>query len=110
MTLQSSAMKDMYVARASDIAARMLGGCVMIMSPRDSSLFSLNEVGSLIWNAADGSMPLANIAENIICAEFDVAPAQALADAEEFVSKLVEHGILKISEQAVPAVSQLEQP
>ena len=52
-------MSDIYVARASEIAARMLGGEMMIMSARDSTLFSLNETATAIWQAADGRTPLA---------------------------------------------------
>ena len=43
-----------YLARSSQIAARMLGGEMMIMSPLDSTFFTLNEVATVIWQAADG--------------------------------------------------------
>ena len=90
-------MTPMFITRTTDVAARMLGGCMMIMSARDSSLFSLNEVGSVIWNAADGSTSLAEIVENAVCTQFEVSPSEALADAEQFVRQLAEHGILTIS-------------
>ena len=51
-------MNSTYVARTKEVAARMLGGEMMIMSARDSTLFSLNEVASVIWKAADGVTPL----------------------------------------------------
>ena len=47
--------KKRYVARSSEIAARRLGDEMMIMSGRDSTLFTLNEVATIIWEAADGS-------------------------------------------------------
>ena len=37
-----------YVARSSEIAARRLGNEMMIMSGRDSTLFSLNEVATVM--------------------------------------------------------------
>ena len=37
-------MSEMYIARSSAIAARMLGGEMMIMSAVDSMFFALNEV------------------------------------------------------------------
>ena len=43
-----------YVARSKEIAARRLGGETMIMSGRDSTLYTLNEVATVIWEAADG--------------------------------------------------------
>ncbi len=39
-------MTKRYVARSSQIAARALGGEMMIMSARDSTLFTLNEVAA----------------------------------------------------------------
>jgi len=107
MSLQTST--SVYISRGSEIAARMLGGCMMIMSARDSSLFSLNEIGSLIWNAADGSTSLDTIVQNLICSEFDVPFAEARADAEAFVSELAEHDILKVSDQPISAFAAAEQ-
>ena len=60
----------------------MLGGEMMIMSAVDSTLFSLNETASAIWQAADGSTPLGEIVERVVCTEFDIAPAEALQDAQ----------------------------
>ena len=50
-----------YIARATKIAARMIGDEMMIMSGLDSSLFSLNPTASILWQAADGVTPLAQI-------------------------------------------------
>ena len=36
------------------VAARAVGGEMMIMSAKDSTLFTLNEVAMAIWEAADG--------------------------------------------------------
>jgi hypothetical protein len=94
-------MSPLYIARSSQIAARNLGGEMMIMSPRNSTLFSLNEVGTVIWEAADGQTPIAEIVERKICAEYDVAPAEALKDAEDFVRELAEHGILLVSDKPI---------
>ena len=43
-----------YVTRSKSIAARALGDETMVMSATDSTLFTLNEVASVIWAAADG--------------------------------------------------------
>ena len=61
-----------YVARAANVAARMIGGEMMIMSGRDSSLFSLNATASAIWQAADGVTPLAALVEAHICTAYEV--------------------------------------
>ena len=99
-------MSPLYVSRSNQIAARSLGGEMVIMSARDSTLFSLNDVGTVIWQAADGQTSLGEIVARKVCAEFDVEPAEALKDAESFVRELAEHGILLVSDQPVIANSE----
>ncbi len=93
---------EKYIARSHAIAARNFGGETMIMSAEDSQLFSLNPVGSVIWEAADGATPLSAIVRDQVCAAFDVEPAAAYRDAEEFVAGLATHGILLVAEQPIP--------
>jgi hypothetical protein len=95
-------LSRLYIAHASDIAARMLGGEMMIMSPRDSTLFTLNETASAIWEAADGTTALEEIVDRNICAAFDVEREAALHDARELVEQLAAHGVLLISEAPIP--------
>jgi len=73
----------------------------MIMSAVDSTFFTLNEVGTLIWQAADGCTPLSDIVARKICPEFEIDPDQAGRDAERFVSDLSQHGILLVSEHPI---------
>jgi hypothetical protein len=93
---------DKYLARSTAIASRVLGDEVIVMSTADSTLFAMNATGRAIWEAADGATPLRRIIENSVCAEFDVSVEQARADAEEFVARLVEHGILLVSDHPIP--------
>jgi len=102
VTQSKLVMTDTYIARSTAIAARMLGGEMMIMSAVDSTFFTLNEVATVIWQAADGRTPLAEIIEQRICPEFEVEPEIARRDAEEFVTELSEHGILLVSDQPIP--------
>jgi hypothetical protein len=101
-------MSEKYIVRSSDVAERELGGEMIIMSARDSALFSLNEVATVIWQAADGRTPLSEIVERRVCAEFDVPLGDAYRDAEEFVEELASHGILRVSDRPVtdPASEQ----
>ena len=94
-------MSPLYIARSREIAARELDGEMMIMSARDSTLFSLNETASAIWQAADGSTPLADIVARVVCPEFDVTPEEALKDAQDFARQLAEHGILLVSDRPI---------
>jgi hypothetical protein len=94
-------MSPLYVARATQVAARVLDGEMMIMSARDSTLFTLNPIGTIIWQSADGTTTLEEIVERKVCAEFDVEPSEAMKDAESFVTDLASHGILLVSEQPI---------
>ena len=98
-------MNRIYFARNPRVAARSLDGEMMIMSGRDSTLFTLNRTATLLWQSADGNTPLDEIVTQRICAEFEVPPAQALHDAESLVRELASHEILRISEEPIPAQS-----
>jgi hypothetical protein len=93
-----------YVARSSGIAARRLGNEMMIMSGRDSTLFTLNKTATILWQSADGATPLDEIVEQKICGEFEVERSEALADAESLARELAGHEILQISD--VPIAQQ----
>ena len=101
-------MTEKYIARGSAIAARMLGGEMMVMSTADSTFFTLNDVASVIWQAADGRTPLSEIVTSKICGEFDVDQERALCGADRFVDELSQHGILLVSEQ--PLVNSTPPP
>ena len=74
---------------------------MMVMSAVDSTFFTLNEVATVIWQAADGRTPLSEIVARRICPEFEVDSADAGHDAEQFVNDLSLHGILLVSEQPI---------
>ena len=94
-------MSRLYVARSPRVAARGLDGEMMIMSGRDSTLFTLNKTATILWQAADGITPLEEIVRQRICEEFEVEPAEALEDAERLARDLAIHEILQISEQPI---------
>ena len=71
-----------YVSRSTAIAARALGDETMVMSAANSTLFTLDEVATVIWEAADGATPLEEIVTKKVCTQYDVTPEVALKDAE----------------------------
>jgi Coenzyme PQQ synthesis protein D (PqqD) len=98
---------SIYIARSSAIAARALAGEMMVMNSADSTFFTLNEVATVIFQAADGHTPLRDIVRTRVCEEFEIDPEQAQTDAEQFVSELSSHGILLVSDRPMsPEVSR----
>jgi len=89
------------MARNPRVAARSLDGEMMIMSGRDSTLFTLNKTATILWQSADGTTPLDEIVKIRICPEFEVEPAEALQDAETLARELASHEILQISEEPI---------
>jgi hypothetical protein len=94
-------MSDIYIARSKDVAARKLGEEMVVMAGETSSVFTLNEQATAIWEAADGVTPLDTIVEEKICGGYDVAAEVARRDAEELVEQLAGHGILMVSDQPI---------
>ncbi len=90
-------MPDRYPAKNPHMAWRVYDGQAAILCPDDSTLNTLNAVGTLIWEAADGRTPLSAIVARISM-EFDVEPPQAERDARAFIDKLCQRGLLTVSE------------
>src|SRR3984893_4000321 len=91
----------LFVARSNAIAARVLGAETMVMSATNSTLFTLDEVATVIWESADGATPLEEIVANKICTQYDITPEIALKDAEGLVEELAEHGLLLLSDRPI---------
>jgi hypothetical protein len=90
---------SVFVVRGEKLAARKVGGEMVILSAEDSSLFVLNEVGTIIWEAADGRTSIQAIAE-AVSADYDVDPGTALADVTEFVEGLAAAGVVSTLDKA----------
>jgi hypothetical protein len=91
-----------YVARSNTIAARVLGDETMVMSATNSTLFTLDEVATVIWESADGATSLDEIVADKICTQFDITPEIALKDAEGLLEELAEHGLVLLSDKPIP--------
>jgi Coenzyme PQQ synthesis protein D (PqqD) len=92
---------SLFVAHSTAIAARGLDQETMVMSATNSTLFTLNEVASVIWQSLDSTTPLGEIVARKICTKYDVALDVALEHAEALVRGLAQHGILLLSEEPI---------
>jgi Coenzyme PQQ synthesis protein D (PqqD) len=95
-------MPDDYPAQNPRAAWRVYDGEAVIVSPEDSMLHTLNRVGTLIWEAADGRTTLEAIVGRV-CDIFEVDHATAARDAAAFVERLRVRGLLTIRETPLPA-------
>jgi hypothetical protein len=90
-------MPEAYLTQSPRTAWRVYDGEAVILWPDDSTLNTLNAVGTLIWESADGKSPVSAIVARI-CEEFDVDPERAERDTMAFVAKLRARGLLTVSE------------
>ena len=90
-------MADRCLIQNPQTAWRIYDGEAVVICPEDSTLNTLNAVGTLIWQAADGKTPVGGIVARI-CDEFDVEPEQAERDSAAFIEKLCQRGLLMVSE------------
>ncbi len=90
---------SVYIARSAAVAARSFDNEMIVMSTRDSALFTLNETAAEVWRAADGRTPLEEIVRDRICSQFEAEYAEAYADAEALCRDLAARGILLLSSE-----------
>jgi Coenzyme PQQ synthesis protein D (PqqD) len=95
-------MSEKYIKPSHDIATRMMGGEMIVMSVRDSKIFNLNATASVIWTAADGCTPLRKIIMQKVVREFEVDEQDAYRDALTVVEELSREGILLIADCPFP--------
>lgn len=96
-----------YVSRAVDgrtVVTRRIAGETILVPVAGSvgdldAVYTLNDVGSFIWDLIDGSRSAHAIAVEVSAA-YDVAIEQAAPDVDELLGALEAKGLMRVS--AVP--------
>ncbi len=73
--------------RNRNVAWRVIEEEAILISSEDSMLHSLDEVGTLIWELADGEHTIDQIVDRI-CEDYDVERERAHKDTVEFLENL----------------------
>lgn len=61
------------------------------------SIYTLNEVGSLVWKFLDGQTSISEIVD-AVCSEYDITPEEAQKDVVELIGSLEKAGLIHSSE------------
>lgn len=93
-------MLNKYVHRSDSTVYRIIDGVAIMVSAPEGKLRTLNNVGTLIWQHANGRHTMADIID-LICQEFDVTHTQAMNDAEAFVQELADKNMLVLTDSPV---------
>jgi hypothetical protein len=68
----------------------------LIVDPRSGETWSLNPVGLFLWDHCDGEHDL-EMLEEALCATFEVEPASARSDIEEFLLIMQAKGLVGLT-------------
>lgn len=85
------------IRRRSDVASRIIEGEAIIVKIKTGENYSLNHVGALVWQMADGTHTLADIV-TAIADRYDITVDQAQADLSELVSELEREQLVEVGE------------
>ncbi len=87
---------ESYPRPSPSALAQPIGDELVLLLPQHGSVRAINAVGRRIWELADGSRSVREIATTIY-REYDVTQAQAEADTLHFVGVLIQRGLLAVS-------------
>lgn len=88
--------------QSPDLVARKVAGQLLIVPIRNhvgdlDSIYTLNEVGTRLWELVDGGASLDEIVA-AICAEFEVGELDARHDAADFLAELLRLGLFRAAD------------
>lgn len=83
------------VERARGVAWRVLEGRAVLVAPSSPNIHTLNDVGTLVWQLADGRDVAAIVVA--VVNEFEVSSTEATVDVDRFVHDLAGKGLMTVS-------------
>ena len=89
--------------RENNLATRLIGGETIVVPVRSgvgelSAIYSLNELGTVIWELIDGKTAVSRMVDRI-CTEFEVSREVATSDVEEYLECLEDSGLIRGSSE-----------
>ncbi|MFQ5768904.1 MAG: PqqD family protein [bacterium] len=89
-----------YPVKSIHTASRVVDGEAVVVMPMESAINTFNEVGTRIWELADGTNTVTDIIHEIQ-QEFEVDAETAELDTREFLNELVEKNMITLNDEAV---------
>lgn len=87
---------DTTIEKKQDIISSVMDDETVMMSIENSEYYGLNPVGSRIWELLDQPRTVAGICD-ILVEEYDVPAEECQREVKEFVEKLLEKKLVKIT-------------
>ena len=86
---------DTRIGRDSKTASRIIDSEAIVLTPLDSKIHSVNEVGTRIWELL-AEKPTVEKVLSTICDEFEVDRDIAQKDINEFLNNLIDRGMVEV--------------
>jgi len=88
-------------SKKKDLVTRNISGETIIVPVEGhvgdlDSIYTLNEVGSVIWELLDGRTSIEQIVA-AVCSRYEVAPEEARRDVTELIDSLEKAGLIHVS-------------
>ena len=89
--------------KQTNFVTREIAGETIVVPVRNNvgdldSIYTLNELGTLIWQLIDGKNTITQIVDGI-CSAYDVTPEEAEKDILEFLKLLETGGLIRFSDE-----------
>jgi hypothetical protein len=84
---------DTTFKTSENITWRNVNEEVVILNLKSGEYFTLNDVGQFVWLAVADQKNMEEIRQKVVDA-FDVTPEKASEDIEEFISRMLDEGLL----------------
>ena len=86
-------------SKEDGLVTRNIAGEIIIVPVRSNvaeidSIYTLNEVASLVWGMIDGQTTVDQLAA-AICTSYEVTPEEAAKDLDEFLGALESAGLIR---------------
>ena len=96
-------ISNRYFIKGKDLVTRDIAGETIIVPIKNKVgdldfIYTLNEVGTVIWGLIDGKKSVSEIGEEI-CMTYDVTPEEAKQDTVDFLKSLEERGLIQLSRE-----------
>lgn len=95
MRLVPDLLPETKVSRAPAAISREIDGDIVLLTPEDSTVHVLNDVGGRIWTLCAEPVSIEELA-GMIAAEYEIDSGQARTDVISFVKSLLDLSIVRV--------------
>ncbi len=88
-------LSNLFLKQKEDVHSTVLDGESVLLNLSTGRYYTLNAVGSVVWDLSTGDRSLAHVVSTI-CGKFDVTVQQAQDDLLDLVVELAQEGLIHI--------------